>query len=68
SASFFEPEVLSSILRRQLKGISKNSDSVIPAHAGIQCFKSTGHRPSPVRRIIRDALKRLHSFATGEVV
>ena len=31
---------------------------VIPAKAGIQCFQSTGHRPSPVRRIFRCALKK----------
>lgn len=42
----------------QLEGASNNSDFVIPAKGGIQCFQSTGHRPVPVRRIIRDSLDK----------
>lgn len=37
----------------ELEEASKNSDFVIPAFAGIQCFRQAGHRFPPVWRIIR---------------
>lgn len=52
----------------QLEVNSKNSDFVIPEKAGIQYFQSTGHRPSPVRRTIRDDLQSPFLFITGAAI